>query len=267
MADPIQVSNEPWVQRLSSHSTAAMDTRFEHEIRARDRKCVVSSRSNSEIHIQLEIWAGFDATYIIPPEHESLWIQSDNGQWIKNMDNVTGSLKINSAQNGFLLNSAAHEMFNQYLLAVNPDDGYKIVVFCPDPFGNDGKILDPVCRNPADPNSVSDQLLRWHFRQSVLANMRGVGEPIFEHDFPPGTDMMDEILAGPNGKQRFEFEMASRLRGGCLKVIILRTGGWPSYSYSVTNRLATRILRRPRDAYRGGGGDVLRWKTGRDIWQ
>lgn len=213
MADPIQVSNEPWVQRLSSHNTAAMGTRFEHEIRARDRKCVVSGRSNSEIHIQLEMWVGYDATYIIPPEHEGLWIQSDNGQWIKNMDNVTGSLKINSAQNGFLLNSCAHEMFNQYLIAVNPDDGYKIVVFCPDPFGYDGKILDPVCRNPADPNSVSDQLLRWHFRQSILANMRGVGEPIFEHDFPPGTDMMDEILAGPNGKQRFEFEMAARLRG------------------------------------------------------
>lgn len=30
-----------------------------------------------------------------------------------------------------------------------------------------------------------DQLLRWHFRQAVLANMRGAGEPVFENDFPP----------------------------------------------------------------------------------
>ncbi|CUS06624.1 unnamed protein product, partial [Tuber aestivum] len=47
------------------------------------------------------------------------------------------------------------------------------------------------------PYSVSDELLRWHFRQSVLANVRGAGEPIFENDFPPGTDMMRGILAGP----------------------------------------------------------------------
>lgn len=26
---------------------------------------------------------------------------------------------------------------------------------------------------------------RWHFRQAVLANMRGAGQPVFENDFPP----------------------------------------------------------------------------------
>jgi hypothetical protein len=104
-------------------------------------------------------------------------------------------------------------MFDQYLISVNPDDGYKVVVFYPDLFGYDGKTLDPVCRNPADPHSVSDELLRWHFRQSVLANVRGAGEPIFEHDFPPGTDMMGEILAGPYARERFELEIAARLEG------------------------------------------------------
>lgn len=46
------------------------------------------------------------------------------------------------------------------------------------------------CHDPADPHRVSDELLRWYFRQSVLANMKGAGEPVFEHDFPLGTDMM-----------------------------------------------------------------------------
>lgn len=98
-------------------------------------------------------------------------------------------------------------------------DGYKIIYFCPDPFGLDGRILDPVCRNPQDPNRVSDALLRWHFRQAVLANMRGAGEPIFEHDFPPGTDMLAELRSEPEpyGKQRFEMEMSSRLRNGAPK--------------------------------------------------
>lgn len=78
--------------------------------------------------------------------------------------------------------------------------------------GVDGRFLDPVCRNPADPHCVSDRLLRWHFRQSVLANMRGAGEPVFEHDFPPGTDMMRDIREGPLAQERFELELSSRLR-------------------------------------------------------
>ena len=42
--------------------------------------------------------------------------------------------------------------------------------------------------------------------------MRGVGEPIFEHDFL-GTDMVAEIREGPYAKERFEMELAARLRG------------------------------------------------------
>ncbi|KAG0634225.1 hypothetical protein HOY80DRAFT_895269, partial [Tuber brumale] len=89
----------------------------------------------------------------------------------------------------------------------------KVVVFDIDTWGYDGRILDPVCRDPDDPYGVSGQLLGWHFRQSVLANMSGLGEPTFEHDFPPGTDEVGEILAGPCGRERFESEIAVRLRG------------------------------------------------------
>jgi hypothetical protein len=45
-------------------------------------------------------------------------------------------------------------------------------------------------------------------RQCVLANVRAAGEPTFEHDFPPGTDMVRE---GPYGQERFEMELAARL--------------------------------------------------------
>jgi hypothetical protein len=75
----------------------------------------------------------------------------------------------------------------------------------------DGRMLDPVCRDPNDPNRVSDELLRWHFRQSVFANMRGAGEAIFETDFPPGTDQMATLRDEPYGKERLEMEMLSRL--------------------------------------------------------
>ena len=61
------------------------------------------------------------------------------------------------------------------------------------------------------PDRAVDELLRWHFRQAVLANVKGAGEPIFETDFPPGSDMMGEILNGPKAAQRMEFELFSRL--------------------------------------------------------
>jgi hypothetical protein len=42
--------------------------------------------------------------------------------------------------------------------------------------------------------------------------MRGVGEPIFESDFPPGTDKMATLRDEPYGKERLEMEILSRLK-------------------------------------------------------
>ena len=72
-----------------------------------------------------------------------------------------------------------------------------------------GKHLDEDFLN--DERRAVDQLLRWHFRQAVLANMRGTGEPVFECDFPPGSDMMGEIMSGPIAAERMEFELFSRM--------------------------------------------------------
>jgi hypothetical protein len=41
--------------------------------------------------------------------------------------------------------------------------------------------------------------------------MRGVGEPDFEHDFPPGSDIMGDIRNGPKAAERMTFELCSRL--------------------------------------------------------
>ena len=87
-------------------------------------------------------------------------------------------------------------------------------MFTIDDLGIDGGTLDSVCRNAADPHRVSDELLWLHFRQSVLANMKGAGEPVFEHDFT-GTNMVKEISSGPYGKERLEMEVSARLHGVC----------------------------------------------------
>jgi hypothetical protein len=83
------------------------------------------------------------------------------------------------------------------------------VFFADDGEGLAGKYLDQEFLD--DPQRPVDQLLRWHFRQAVLANMRGAGEPRFEHDFPPGSDIVGDILNGPKSAERMEFELFNRL--------------------------------------------------------
>lgn len=43
--------------------------------------------------------------------------------------------------------------------------------------------------------------------------MRGTGEPMFEFDFPSGTDIMGEIRQGPQAAERMEAELFGRLYG------------------------------------------------------
>lgn len=81
--------------------------------------------------------------------------------------------------------------------------------FQPDTKGIAGNCLDQQLLQ--DPSRPVDELLRWHFRQAVLANMRRAGEPLFECDFPPGSDMIGEIMGGPMAGERMQFELFSRL--------------------------------------------------------
>ena len=90
-------------------------------------------------------------------------------------------------------------------------DGYKIIAFDPDADELDGLVLDPVCRNAADPRGVADSLLRWHFRNAVLANMKGAREPQWDYDFSHGSDLIGQIMAGPDAARRMEAELGTRL--------------------------------------------------------
>ncbi|KAJ9486090.1 hypothetical protein VN97_g7259 [Penicillium thymicola] len=154
------------------------------------------------------MWTEFEAAHIFPLERRELWRQCNFDRLITR----PGQNPINSVQNGMLVSSSVHRLFDSFLISVNPDDGYKITDFAGNNLQADGRVLDIVCRNPNNPDRVADDLLRWHFRQSVLANMKGAGEPIFEHDVPLGTDMVKEILQGPDPAQRMELELFSRLQ-------------------------------------------------------
>jgi hypothetical protein len=86
-----------------------------------------------------------------------------------------------------------------------------------------GKYLDQEFLD--NPQRPVDQLLRWHFRQAVLANMRGAGEPRFEHDFPPGSDIVGDILCGPRAAERMEFELFNRLAAQVEPQDVFYSGG------------------------------------------
>ena len=43
----------------------------------------------------------------------------------------------------------------------------------------------------------SEYLLRSHNRHAVLANVKDAGELLLGHDFPPGSDMISQILRQP----------------------------------------------------------------------
>ncbi|KAI5809503.1 HNH endonuclease-domain-containing protein [Peziza echinospora] len=207
----IRVSDELWVHRVQSFNVSGrLEDAFRTGIRNRDGRCVITGIVNRMAPYS---WSLFEAAHIFPLGAQNLWIQWNYARWVTDMDDTVGVSKINSCQNGMLLRKDIHGEFDQYLVSVNPDDGYKVIVFGIDMLGIDGKTLDFVCRDSEDPHKVSDELLRWHFRQSVLGNMRGAGEPVFEHDFPPGTDMVKEIFEGPYAKERFELELSARLQG------------------------------------------------------
>ncbi|KAK9312703.1 hypothetical protein V1524DRAFT_479035 [Lipomyces starkeyi] len=158
----------------------------------------------------IDEWTSFEAAHIFPLSHEELFRSLDYPQYVTNRcdDSPTG---ICSCQNGLLMRSNIHQQFDSFNFAVDPDDDYKITCFRIDLDGIDGRTLDPVCRDPHDEKRVIVEFLRWHFCQTVLANMKANGEPIFEFDFPDGSDMVGEILSGPRAAERMEAELFSRL--------------------------------------------------------
>ncbi|KAK9234188.1 HNH endonuclease-domain-containing protein [Lipomyces kononenkoae] len=203
----ISITDEPCITRVLSRSVSGRQDRFRNEVRERDGKCVITGVMNPDADVGH--WRTFEAAHIFPVSKEEEFRSQGFSRWIT--DREGGSTGINSCQNGLLMRSHIHQLFDGFDFSIDPDDNYMITSFDADLERLDGRVLDPICRDPNDERSVRDELLRWHFRQAVLANMRGAGEPVHEFDFPPGTDMIGDILSGPQAAQRMEAELFSRV--------------------------------------------------------
>lgn len=59
----------------------------------------------------------------------------------------------------------------------------------------------------ASPQRAPDALLRWHFRQAVLANVKGAGSPVLESD----SDVLAAVYEAPMAAERMDLEVFCRL--------------------------------------------------------
>ncbi|PUU75871.1 hypothetical protein B9Z19DRAFT_1089387 [Tuber borchii] len=204
----ITITDEaPLLRTISLHTGTRVES-FIHSVRDRDRRCIITGRS--AVMAGVSFWENFEAVHVFPLAYEENWNNDNFSQWITVPPDSESHGTINSVQNGMLLTLDMHAMFESYQISINPDDDHRVVCFTPyaSSYGITSAHLDQrFLNNPLRP---VDQLLRWHFRQAVLVNMKGTGEPCFEMDLPPGSDIIGQIMSGPKAKERMEFELFSR---------------------------------------------------------
>jgi len=131
-------------------------------------------------------------------------------------DASQGPNSINSVQNGFLLTTYMHTLFDQYRFGINPDDNYRIVPFTENAARQPMRPTLWINTEAEEKHRPSDAILREHYKQCVLANVKGAGErpegwmdPEDEHDLSDYARWGGRMISG--GKSRFELELGSRL--------------------------------------------------------
>ena len=116
---PFFVNDEPWLVRTISLSTGTRIGAFRDAVRDRDRRCVVTGRPAHRA--EYDIWWGFEAAHIFPLAYEGHWKDNDYRHWITIPAATESAGTINSVQNGMLLESAIHQLFDGYDFSINPD--------------------------------------------------------------------------------------------------------------------------------------------------
>jgi HNH endonuclease len=71
------------------------------------------------VNADLEDWTGFEVAHVFPLAYEGHWAEQGYSRWIT-IPPESGGM-INSVQNGLLLRSDIHQLFDSYNLSINPD--------------------------------------------------------------------------------------------------------------------------------------------------
>ena len=105
--------------RTSSLPSGTRVISFSEAVRQRDRRCVITGKPARLAH--LGIWDTFEATHIFPLAYEEYWNDSEYSRCITVPPANGSDGSINSVQNGILLESDIHCLFESYTLTINPD--------------------------------------------------------------------------------------------------------------------------------------------------
>ncbi|KAF8551880.1 hypothetical protein OG21DRAFT_217138 [Imleria badia] len=214
---PISVGLTPVSFRLrhptvSNTPSSLTMSAYRERARARDPCCLISS-----LPVVRDDFSRFKEVHIFPRAHEVDWVNKGYPSRITDpatLPELGGPTKIDSIQNVILLRSDLHDAWDNYKSAVHPDRGHVVIPFVPGYDDIAGKVLK--LDHIADRNlRPLDDLFRDHFRQGVLKNMKGAGEPTWDYEDALGGGMMDlsrrDIWGGKFGQEHLEFEMAHRL--------------------------------------------------------
>lgn len=116
----VNVNGRPVVTRCPSRSTGTRLRSFKDQVRERDGRCVVSKMESDGP--QAGFWIGFEATHIVPIACGQLWRNNGFGDLITiPPPPPSQGDTINSVQNGLLLQSTFHQLFDSFIFSINPD--------------------------------------------------------------------------------------------------------------------------------------------------
>ena len=90
---------------------------FRDAVRSRDKRCVITGVEATEA--EDGEWTGFEAAHIFPLAYEQQWSSQNFARWISVIPSNGGT--INSVQNGLLLLSSIHQLFDTYAFSIDPD--------------------------------------------------------------------------------------------------------------------------------------------------
>jgi HNH endonuclease len=113
----MEVNDEIVYTRAMSIQTGTRVQAFRDQVRERDGRCVVTKLENPGKVFGL--WRGFEAAHIFPLAYEQQWHEHNYSRWVTLPPPRGGT--INSVQNGLLLRSDLHQLFDYYDFSINPD--------------------------------------------------------------------------------------------------------------------------------------------------
>jgi len=175
-------------------------------------RCVITGQ-----RVKHKRFQGFSATHIFPLAHQAVWDELGFNELITDPIALTGTTKRDSVQNGLLLEYTASALWDSYLISIHPET-WRVCYFTETTLRGvaDGTSINfDHCSNTPEERPLAP-LLRDHFRQCVLAHVKGAGSTAeeFDYDFAEGQVDLSEVekwADSPTGKEMLELELARRL--------------------------------------------------------